>query len=105
MENKTTKLTRSADGMFLTSPNPSPVMVAAMESIKRQMAAETAWRERVRAGLEPANQWSNWNISDRDWLADRLGYTQANKPNKPHDQHHIQRLGKLRDLECLPVDR
>ena len=65
MENKTTKLTRSADGMFLTSPNPSPVMLAAMESIKRQMAAETAYRERVRAGLEPANQWGNWNISDR----------------------------------------
>ena len=63
--NKTTKLNRSADGMFLTSPNPSPVMVAAMESIKRQMAAETERRQRIRAGLEPAGQWGNWNISDR----------------------------------------
>ena len=63
--NKTNKLTRSADGMFLTSANPSPVMVAAMESIKRQMATETAYRERVRAGLEPAGQWGNWSISDR----------------------------------------
>ena len=63
--NKTTKLTRSADGLFLTSANPSPVMQAAMESIKRQMATETAYRERVRAGLEPAGQWGNWTISDR----------------------------------------
>ena len=60
-----TKLTRSSDGMFLTSPNPSPVMLAAMEGIKRQMAAETERRQRIRAGLEPAGQWGNWNISDR----------------------------------------
>jgi len=65
MENKTTKLTRSADGIFMHSTNPSPVMLAAMDSIKRQMAAETAYRARVRAGLEPANQWGNWSISDR----------------------------------------
>ena len=63
--NKTNKLIRSVDDMFLTSPDPSPVMQAAMESIKRQMATETAYRERVRAGLEPANQWGNWAISDR----------------------------------------
>ena len=63
--NKTTKLETSADGIFMHSTNPSPVMQAAMDSIRAQMAAETAWRERVRAGLEPANQWGNWNISDR----------------------------------------
>jgi len=40
-------------------------MQATMESIKRQMAAETAYRERVRAGLEPQGQWGNWSISDR----------------------------------------
>jgi len=61
----TNNLTKSADGMFFHSENPSPVMQAAMDSIRRQMQAETAYRERVRAGLEPANQWGNWNISDR----------------------------------------
>ena len=49
------------------SSNPSPVMQAAMDSIRKQMAAETAYRERVRQGLEPAHggQWGYWNISDR----------------------------------------
>ena len=49
------------------SANPSPVMQAAMDSIRQQMAAEQAHRERVRAGLEPANggQITYWNISDR----------------------------------------
>ena len=63
----TNKLQRSADGIFLTSANPSPVMQRAMDSIRKQMAAETAYRERVRAGLEPANggQMGYWNISDR----------------------------------------
>ena len=62
----TNKLTKSADGMFMHSANPSPVMQAAMDSIRAQMAAETAYRERVRQGLEPQGQWTNWNISDRD---------------------------------------
>tara|TARA_B100000902_G_scaffold182625_1_gene175377 strand:- start:1 stop:240 length:240 start_codon:yes stop_codon:yes gene_type:complete len=62
-----TKLTTSADGIFMHSANPSPVMQAAMDSIRKQMAAETAYRERVRAGLEPAHggQLTYWNISDR----------------------------------------
>jgi len=62
-----TKLTTSADGLFIHNENPSPVMQAAMDSIRKQMAAETAYRERVRAGLEPAHggQWGHWNISDR----------------------------------------
>ena len=66
MNNKQTNLTTSADGIFLHSSNPSPVMLAAMDSIRRQMAAETAYRERVRAGLEPAGEWGILNISDRD---------------------------------------
>jgi len=66
MENKTNKLETSADGIFMHSKNPSPVMQAAMDSIRRQMIAETAYRQRVRQGLEPAGQWGNWNISDRD---------------------------------------
>ena len=42
-------------------------MQTVMDSIRAQMAAETAYRERVRAGLEPANDGhhGNWNISDR----------------------------------------
>ena len=61
------KLTKSADGIFLHSSNPSPLMQTVMDSIRAQMAAETAYRERVRAGLEPANDghYGNWNISDR----------------------------------------
>ncbi len=51
--------------MFMHSANPSPVMQAAMDSIRAQMAAETAYRERVRQGLEPQGQWGNWSISDR----------------------------------------
>ena len=63
----TNKLTKSDDGIFLHSENPSPVMQAAMDSIRKQMQAETAYRERVRQGLEPAygGQWGYWNISDR----------------------------------------
>ena len=66
----TNKLTKSDDGIFLHSENPSPVMQAAMDSIRKQMQAEAAHRERVRQGLEPAQprgggQWGYWNISDR----------------------------------------
>ena len=53
------------NGMFLTNDNPSPVVLAAMESIKAQMAAETARRDRIRQGIEPQGQWENWHISDR----------------------------------------
>ena len=62
-----TPLIKSEDGLFLHNENPSPVMLAAMDSIRQQMAAETAYRERVRQGLEPdhGGQWGYWNISDR----------------------------------------
>tara|TARA_B100002019_G_C20984869_1_gene457643 strand:+ start:134 stop:337 length:204 start_codon:yes stop_codon:yes gene_type:complete len=63
-----TKLIKSEDGLFLHNENPSPIMQAAMDSIRKQMAAETAYRERVRQGLEPApryDNWGYWNISDR----------------------------------------
>jgi len=52
-------------GIFFHSDNPSPVMLAAMESIQRQMQAETERRQRIRAGLEPGGQWATWHISDR----------------------------------------
>jgi len=78
MENKTTKLETSADGIFMHSSNPSPVMQAAMDSIRRQMQAEAEHRKAVRECREADNgiefpswgpalgQWGNWNISDRD---------------------------------------
>ena len=60
-----TKLTRSANGMFLHSENPSPMMQKVMENIQRQMQAEHEYRQAVRAGrIEPAH-YTNWNISDR----------------------------------------
>ena len=61
------KLQRSEDGMFLTSSNPSPVMQAAMDSIRHQLQAEAQRRDRIRSGQEPADdgQWGSWNISDR----------------------------------------
>ena len=39
-----------------------------MASYLAQLKAEAQRRDRIRAGLEPADdcQWGNWNISDRD---------------------------------------
>ena len=55
------------DGFIIKKGETDPAIFAAMESIKAQMAAETARRERHRAGCEPAGgQWGVWNISDRD---------------------------------------
>ena len=53
------------DGFIIKKGETDPAIFAAMESIKRSMAAETARRERIRAGLEPAGQWGVWHISDR----------------------------------------
>ena len=53
------------DGFIIKKGETDPAIFAAMESIKAQMAAETARRERIRAGLEPAGQWGVWHISDR----------------------------------------
>jgi len=54
------------DGFIIKKGETDPVIFAAMESIKAQMAAETARRERIRAGIEPQGQWGVWHISDRD---------------------------------------
>jgi len=52
--------------MFLTSSNPSPVMQAAMDSIRRQLQAEADYRKAVREGrISTDGQWGSWNISDR----------------------------------------
>ena len=70
-----TKLTRSANGMFLHSENPSPLMTKVMENIQRQQQAEAAQRKAIRECRESTSdfpswgpamgQWGNWNISDR----------------------------------------
>jgi len=63
-----TKLIKSEDGIFLHNENPSPVMQAAMDSIRQQMKQEQIMRDRIRAGLEPAPRtqaWGTWYISDR----------------------------------------
>ena len=59
------KLQRSADGIFLTSANPSPLMQKVMENIRQQMQAENARREAIRSGEIEQVQFTNWNISDR----------------------------------------
>ena len=53
------------DGFIIKKGETDPAIFAAMESMKRSMAAETARRERIRAGLEPQGQWGVWHISDR----------------------------------------
>ena len=53
------------DGFIIKKGETDPIIFAAMESMKAQMAAETARRERIRQGLEPAGQWGEWHISDR----------------------------------------
>ena len=64
--NKANKLTRSANGMFLHNENPSPMMQKVMEKIQRQQQAEYEFRMAVRAGRIQPDQFTNWNISDRD---------------------------------------
>tara|TARA_R110002074_G_scaffold342619_1_gene513182 strand:+ start:402 stop:590 length:189 start_codon:yes stop_codon:yes gene_type:complete len=59
------KLQRSADGIFLTSANPSPLMQTVMEKIRQQQQAENARREAIRSGKIEQVQSTNWNISDR----------------------------------------
>lgn len=53
------------DGFIIKKGETDPVIFAAMESIKRSMAAETARRDRICAGIEPQGQWGVWHISDR----------------------------------------
>jgi|TARA_Y100000033_G_scaffold44156_1_gene46439 hypothetical protein len=50
---------------FLHSKNPSPVMLAAMESYQRQIQAEHEYRQAVRAGRIQPETFTTLNISDR----------------------------------------
>ena len=59
------KLQRSADGTFLTSANPSPLMQTVMEKIRQQQQAENARRAAIRSGEIDQVQSTNWLISDR----------------------------------------
>lgn len=59
------------DGFIIKKGETDPAIFAAMESIKAEMARETARRDRIRRGLEPSpavseGQWGIWHISDRD---------------------------------------
>ena len=65
--NKTPLIT-SADGIFMHSTNPSPVMQAAMDSIRADMLREAQERKEIREGRRPLpryDNWGVWNISDR----------------------------------------
>ena len=57
------------NGCFLVNDTAAndPICQQVMASYLAELKAETARRERIRQGLEPAPdcQWGNWNISDR----------------------------------------
>ena len=61
---------RVHDGAFLVNDTAAndPICQQAMASYIAQLKAETARRDRIRQGIEPApeGQWGNWSISDRD---------------------------------------
>ena len=54
------------DGFIIKKGETNPAIFAAMESIKADMARETARRQAIREGRTPGGQWGIWNISDRD---------------------------------------
>ena len=60
---------RVHDGAFLVNDTAAndPICQQVMASYIAQLKAEAQRRERIRQGLEPADdcQWGNWSISDR----------------------------------------
>ena len=58
------------NGAFMVNDTAAadPVCQAAMASYMESIRQETARRNRIRQGLEPAPdcQWGDWHISDRD---------------------------------------
>ena len=57
------------NGMFLTNDTAAkdPAVQMAMASYLKQLKAETARRDRIRAGIESNDgQYGTWHISDRD---------------------------------------
>ena len=61
---------RVHDGCFYVNETAAndDICQQVMASYIAQLKAETARRERIRQGIEPApeGQWGNWSISDRD---------------------------------------
>ena len=61
---------RLHNGAFLANETAAndPACQMAMQSYMNQLRAEAARRDRIRAGIEPADmgQFEIWNISDRD---------------------------------------
>ena len=60
---------KAHNGMFLLNDTAAadPAVQAAMASYMASLKAETARRDRIRAGIEPTDgQWGTWHISDRD---------------------------------------
>ena len=53
-------------GIFITTADPSPTMQKVMQNILRQQEADKKYRDAVRAGRIQPDQFTNWNISDRD---------------------------------------
>ena len=61
---------RVHDGCFYVNETAAndDICQQVMASYLAQLKAETARRDRIRQGIEPApeGQWGNWSISDRD---------------------------------------
>jgi len=60
---------KAHNGMFLLNDTAAadPAVQGAMASYMASLKAETARRDRIRAGIEPTDgQWGTWHISDRD---------------------------------------
>ena len=57
---------RHHNGQFITTGTPSPLMETVMQNILKQQQAEHEYRMAVRAGRIQPDQFTNWNISDRD---------------------------------------
>ena len=61
---------RVHDGCFYVNDTAAndDICQQVMASYIAQLKAETARRDRIRQGIEPApeGQWGNWSISDRD---------------------------------------
>ena len=60
---------KAHNGAFLLNETAAndPAVQGAMASYMASLKAETARRDRIRAGIEPTDgQWGTWHISDRD---------------------------------------
>ena len=67
---KETQLQPAHNGCFMVNETAAKDAICqqVMASYIAQLKAESARRDRIRQGIEPApeGQWGNWHISDRD---------------------------------------